>query len=54
MKLQCTIAISRMVGTELSMEFENLKRSLQAVVKRAKERHPKEGGLGFVLEFSSK
>lgn len=39
MKLQCTIAISRLV--ENVLDLERLKKSLQVVTACAKKRHPK-------------
>jgi hypothetical protein len=46
MKLQCTIAISKLVGGASNVDFENLKKSLQVVARKSKERHSKEGSLG--------
>lgn len=50
MKLQCTIAISKLVGTTSIFDFENLRKSMLAISKRAKQKHPKEASLGFVFQ----
>eukprot|EP01114_Cavostelium_apophysatum_P015137 TRINITY_DN4064_c0_g1_i2.p1 TRINITY_DN4064_c0_g1~~TRINITY_DN4064_c0_g1_i2.p1 ORF type:complete len:1824 (-),score=558.97 TRINITY_DN4064_c0_g1_i2:115-5586(-) len=39
MKLQCTIGVSKLVGSRLKMEFEHLQKSLQIVAKRSKDKH---------------